>query len=1230
MGEIKLLVYSKKPDIVCFTETWISHYEPRFIDYIPVWKHRDSFAGGLGILIRRNINFQNIDLNILQTGHLETLAIKVYIKNSNPITILNIYNPNKSITTNEFIYYLNQLGNKYIILGDYNAHTRILNSKCVNANFTGKSLEDLLTNFNICLNNPLDFYTYVSPTTGLASCLDVCCSSPDIAQSIKMQQLRDVGSDHTPISIDIEIEPIVTQIIFAKRFDTTNKESLNQFKSNFELSTNVEPISLDHLVADFTSRVVEASTKSFPIKGGKYDRKTTPWWNQTCADAVRERRRARTNLERHPTPTNVAIYRTASNRARAICIKSKKTSIREYISEIQYDTPIGEVHQKFKTFNRNYVPHTYPLVKNNILLTDSKEKANFLAEYYHSSAKAKPISNIKEVKEKIQQSKNEENSNNLDYNRDFTMNELESSLRQIKNTSPGMDGITYSILKALPPYGYEELLNIYNQSFSLTSCPAEWKLGIISPIPKPYKMPEVRESYRQITLLSCIGKTFERMIKTRLEYETENRGILNQAQTGFRKNMSTIDILLRIEHQIRNSLEKQEVTLVVYLDLQSAFDTVCHTRLLYKLCCMGFQGRMVAWLESYLGDRKSVVRVEGHFSDETSIEAGVPQGAILSPLLFNLMISDIPSHPDITLHIYADDITIVCSKSTTKETKEILQKYLNDLSRWCDEWGLTISPSKTFMQMYTRKRISSPILRINQNVIQYKREIRLLGLIFDSPLLSWKAHIEDTRINCIKRMNCLKSLASTNYGASFKMLRLFHISYIRAKADYGSIMFAGANPGLLRKLETLQNSCIRLIIGARNTSPILSIQAEAHLPPLTLRRVYLGIKQYIRLQYKPTNDRTVEILELEKAQRSPFGSFMNRVKIDIALLEIKIKRTPTANITKIPPWITFNKYVELSDISHSPQTEPEFNQQMQMYYSNYYQVFTDGSKVTSPNESTSSAIYIPHKKIIKCWKLHPNHSVISAELFAINSALIWIGENNSDNDNYIILTDSYSSLQILNNNSTKYIDIVETIKDKLRQINSNYKLIITWVRSHCGIKGNEIADRAASLGHENDRSEMFPLAREECYSILRNKFIEYWDTYWQTSIEISDKGRHLKQFRNSISDLVPITFRNRREQVVINRMRIGHVGVITYLHRFGMSDTEMCSTCMVPDNIEHFLLYCQKYSNHRMNLFSAIRDLTRDQIDIQLLLGAKPSPKRHKILQKTATYIKDTGQLNNL
>ena len=113
-----------------------------------------------------------------------------------------------------------------------------------------------------------------------------------------------------------------------------------------------------------------------------------------------------------------------------------------------------------------------------------------------------------------------------------------------------------------------------------------------------------------------------------------------------------------------------------------------------------------------------------------------------------------------------------------------MQKYLNELSKWCDTWGLTINPSKTFMQMFTKKRVSSPILRINQQVIQGKREIRLLGLIFDSPLLSWKPHIEDTRINCIKRMNCLKSLSSTNYGASFKMLRLFYISYIRAKTDY--------------------------------------------------------------------------------------------------------------------------------------------------------------------------------------------------------------------------------------------------------------------------------------------------------------------------------------------------------------------------------------------------------------------------------------------------------------
>ena len=64
LGQIKLLIYANKPDIVCFTETWIGHHEPRFIDYIPVWKHRDGFAGGLGILVHRNLTFQKVDLNI--------------------------------------------------------------------------------------------------------------------------------------------------------------------------------------------------------------------------------------------------------------------------------------------------------------------------------------------------------------------------------------------------------------------------------------------------------------------------------------------------------------------------------------------------------------------------------------------------------------------------------------------------------------------------------------------------------------------------------------------------------------------------------------------------------------------------------------------------------------------------------------------------------------------------------------------------------------------------------------------------------------------------------------------------------------------------------------------------------------------------------------------------------------------------------------------------------------
>ena len=98
-------------------------------------------------------------------------------------------------------------------------------------------------------------------------------------------------------------------------------------------------------------------------------------------------------------------------------------------------------------------------------------------------------------------------------------------------------------------------------------------------------------------------------------------------------------------------------------------------------------------------------------------------------------------------------------------------------------------------------------------------------------------HIKVLIYECIRRTDILKSLASSKWGASTRILRLFYISYIRAKIDYGAILYGNASKTNLDKLEKVQNMCMRVILGAWKTTPILSLQAETNLPPLRRVRV---------------------------------------------------------------------------------------------------------------------------------------------------------------------------------------------------------------------------------------------------------------------------------------------------------------------------------------------------------------------------------------------------------
>ena len=90
LGEIKLLLYTRKPDIFGFNETWINRFEPKFIDYVPIWQHRGEPSGGLEIILKKNLQHDKFFLIPFQNGKREVQAVKIILKNNDSLIIMNV------------------------------------------------------------------------------------------------------------------------------------------------------------------------------------------------------------------------------------------------------------------------------------------------------------------------------------------------------------------------------------------------------------------------------------------------------------------------------------------------------------------------------------------------------------------------------------------------------------------------------------------------------------------------------------------------------------------------------------------------------------------------------------------------------------------------------------------------------------------------------------------------------------------------------------------------------------------------------------------------------------------------------------------------------------------------------------------------------------------------------------------------------------------------------------
>jgi hypothetical protein len=396
-----------------------------------------------------------------------------------------------------------------------------------------------------------------------------------------------------------------------------------------------------------------------------------------------------------------------------------------------------------------------------------------------------------------------------------------------KKKAPGPDNISNTALKLLPPKVVVTLAAIFNASLRLCHFPSRWKNATVIFIPKPGKNSKLPQSYRPISLLSSIGKVLEKVILTRLVKVTDENSTIPDEQFGFRPKHSTVDQLINVTEFIAKGFGQNQSTGAIFLDVAKAFDTVWHDGLVYKLHAAGVPMAMVRLLNSFLNRRVFHAKI---LSTQREIQAGVPQGSVLSPTLYAIFTADIPKPDNTKIALYADDTAILVRSWSPEIISRDLQGAVENLESWFRTWRIDVNPEKSSAILFT-KRHFRPVgeVAMFNRVIPWTTVVKYLGVKFDNHL-TFIPQIEHAKTRALIVRGQLNSLVCRRSKLSIKNKITIYRQIVRPAMTYSFVVWGNVSNTQLHKLQVVQNKFLRAAFNAPWFGRNSQLHREADLP----------------------------------------------------------------------------------------------------------------------------------------------------------------------------------------------------------------------------------------------------------------------------------------------------------------------------------------------------------------------------------------------------------------
>ncbi|XP_064120882.1 uncharacterized protein LOC135225541 [Macrobrachium nipponense] len=668
-------------------------------------------------------------------------------------------------------------------------------------------------------------------------------------------------------------------------------------------------------------------------------------------------------------------------------------------------------------------------------------------------------------------------------------------------------------------------------------------------------------------------------------------------------------------------------SVVAFIDLKSAFDVANRDIILDQLIDFGIKGNLLRWIRGYLRNRVSRVLFKGALSTAKELELGIPQGGVLSPFLFNILLhrllSLLPDTDNTTITCYADDI---CIHSTSPDH---LQRFLSSFYESASSCGVIISPGKSRI-FSPRPARNLPEFTVGNNVVPLCTQYIYLGApvrITPSIPTRQRVHpiVQDLLARLQRRLTPLKWLTNYSAGVSIPVARNIYIAFIRSMIDYLSPALCQLSRSTLQLLEKFQNQAMRFILGCPASTRIVNMQHELRLPPL-VKRIYSNVTYFsIKCLYYPHLSphysniiRTSLDLDAPRPQLRQGGrTLVSTVCSSIRGLDINIV---AENVDHgLAPWQT-----SVPAISYTPVSKtdlPQLQQQraletidrLSSSLSVAHHLYTDGS--LQQDGSAGCAVFSPTlEPPPEAWtgrRLPKSSSSTYCELHGLLDAVILIARTRN---NGLIICDSQPALQALSSHKPAYQPLVTQIHRQLDMANMSSLVVrFLWIPSHVGLLANNTVGHIAKAACQLDPpdadapSPSLLCCRKMVRQAARSHTHHRSNAERATSVSIQHYDHffpHQHKYRRS-------GLMVRQNNVVCARLRLGWRPVWQVAEQDGVPHFSSCRLCDAPNanTLEHYCLECPLVSDilpQRLTVVDICKKLLTDNNLLDEILMRHP------------------------